>query len=226
MTDRERLDLLRSVLLSRRGSATPTSSCLDDETIAGLADGTLSDPEAKASAVRHLAQCESCRRAVASINGALADEAVKRAVPGLERRMRVRRLLWIMGPLTAAAAIVLFIWRSGTEDRGFPVLRDSTIAGSPAPVIIAPRGRVARVDRFVWSFVPGVGRYRIRLYTDDGTVLWTKETADTVLAAPRAPEFAPRTLYLWMVEAQTDWQRWTSSGLVEFRVEGEEGAHR
>ncbi|OLB52187.1 MAG: hypothetical protein AUI08_01045 [Gemmatimonadetes bacterium 13_2_20CM_2_65_7] len=221
MTDRERLDLLRSDLLSRRGRVAPTSSCLDDETIAALADGKLGDPEAKAGAMRHLTECEVCRRALASVAGALADEAVRREISASERRTRVRRLLWIIGPLTAAAAVLVFIWPRRTDDRGLPVLRDSAIVGGQAPVLIAPRDRVDRVDRFVWSSVSKASRYRIRLYTDDGALLWNSETADTVVPAPRSPALASGTPYFWMVEAQTEWQRWTASNLVEFRVVGE-----
>ena len=219
MTDHKRLDLLRGVLMSQRVAALPTPRCLDDETIAALVDGTLEDPAAKAAAVGHLEECSLCRAAVASVANALADPAVKREISALEGRGRRRRVAWAMVPLAAAAALVVFVWRgSGINDGGSSMMRDSTIAGAKAPTPLTPRDRVAGVTRFVWSSIPGVVRYRVRLYTGDGTVLWTKETADTVLAAPPVPLLTTRIPYFWMVEAEIEWRRWTSSALVEFRV--------
>jgi hypothetical protein len=200
----------------------PRPDCLDADTVAALADGTL-DAARRARALGHVATCALCRRAVASVAEALADGPITHEVEIVEgRRSRSGRLLWITIPLAAAAALVVLVSRSGTKDSGggLPVLRDSTIAGEPAPVLIAPRDRVDRVDRFVWSSVSKASRYRIRLYTDDGALLWNSETADTALPAPRSPALASGTPYFWMVEAQTEWQRWTASKLVEFRVVG------
>jgi len=198
----------------------PTPDCLDPHMLAALADGTL-DAARRARALGHVATCGLCRRAVASVAEALADGPITHEVEIVEgRRRRLRgQLLRVVTPLAAAAALVVFVWRgSGTNDGGSSVMRDSTIAGAKAPTPFLPRDRVAGVTRFVWSSIPGVVRYRIRLYTGDGTVLWTKETADTVLDAPAVPVLTTRTPYFWMVEAEIEWRRWTSSALVEFRV--------
>ncbi len=196
----------------------PRPDCLDADTVAALADGTL-DAARRGRALGHVATCALCRRAVASVAEALADGPITHEVEIVEgRRSRWGRLLWITIPLAAAAALVVLVPRSGPKDSGLPVLRDGTIAGGQAPVLIAPRDRVPPVERFVWSSVSKVDRYRIRVYADDGALLWSSETTDTVLAAPTSPALASRTPYFWMVEAQTEWQRWTASNLVEFRV--------
>ena len=60
----------------------------------------------------------------------------------------------------------------------------------------------------------------MRLYNGEGAVLWTVETADTLLAVPDSVVLSPRITYFWKVEAQTEWQRWAASDLAEFRLEG------
>src|SRR6266568_8851656 len=198
MSDFDRLDRLRGLFHTRE---TPVAKpdCLDEHTVAALADGTL-DAARRGRALGHVATCALCRRAVASVAEALADGPITHEVEIVEgRRSRSGRLLWITIPLAAAAALVVLVPRSGPKDSGLPVLRDSAIAGAPVPVLIAPRDRVARVERFLWSSVPKVGRYRIRLYTGDGALLWTSGTADTVVAAPTSPALASGTPYFWMV---------------------------
>jgi len=122
--------------------------------------------------------------------------------------------------LAAAAALVLLLVPRRGDDGFMPGLRDSTLTTAGAPVPLSPRGAVARVDRVIWSSVPRVERYRMRLYNGEGAVLWTVETADTLLAVPDSVVLSPRITYFWKVEAQTEWQRWAASDLAEFRLEG------
>jgi hypothetical protein len=111
----------------------------------------------------------------------------------------------------------LLVWPRSAGDID---LREPTPQAEVAPVPIAPLGGMARADRFIWSSVAGVDRYRLRLYDEDGELVWTAETADTITARPDSIALAPRMTYFWKVEAQMEWQRWASSALAEFQTTG------
>lgn len=220
MTDPRSLDPLRGRFFTGEFSiATP--DCLDADTIAALADGTISDPS-RSAALRHIARCTVCRRAVASVKQALDEGPITHeveVVEGRRGRFRIGPLLRVAVPIAAAAGIAVVLWvRTPTGQSVGSVLRDSAVTATATPRPIVPRDHVSGVAQFVWSALPRATRYRVRLYTDDGAVLWTRETSDTLIAAPATPALAPDVSYLWMVEAQTEWQRWTASDLVEFRI--------
>jgi hypothetical protein len=230
--DPDPLDLLRDSLGALPGPESRTPDCLDDETVAALAGGTV-DAAARARALAHLAVCPRCRHAVASVARALADPAVSREIAradtaGGRRNVRAparrgwprwRRWSLPLGLATAAAVALLLVPRRG-DDGSMPGLRDTTLTAAGAPVPVGPRASVARVNRFVWSGVPRATQYHLRLYDAEGAVLWTLETSDTVVALPDSVKLVPGVTYFWKVEAQTDWQRWAASELVEFRVAG------
>lgn len=199
-------------------SRTETPDCLEESAIADFVDGRLT-PEARAPVVAHLLTCARCRSVVRGTGALLADDAVAKAIPKAVDH-RWRRWSLPVG-LAAAAAVLLFVWPRSTEHtESTPGLRDSAPTIINAPVPIAPRASVARVDRFVWSSVPGVDRYRLRLYDAEGALVWTAETADTVLALPDSVVLSAPVTYFWKVEAQTEWRRWSASDLVEFRLTG------
>ena len=125
-----------------------------------------------------------------------------------------------LGLAAAAALLLLLLVPHRGDDGSTPGLRDTTLTSAVGPVLIAPRGSVARVDRLVWSRVPRVERYRLRLYDTEGAVLWTVETADTLVALPDSVVLTPRVTYFWKVEGQTEWKRWAASSLVEFQLGG------
>jgi hypothetical protein len=122
--------------------------------------------------------------------------------------------------LAAAATIALLLVPRGIDDGSTPGLREPTLTRTVAPRPISPRATVTRVDRLVWSSVPHAERYRLRLYDDQGSVVWRFETTDTFALFPDSVGLSPRGQYFWRVEAQTEWQRWAASDLVEFRVSG------
>jgi hypothetical protein len=102
------------------------------------------------------------------------------------------------------------------------VLRGSNAAGDTArvPTLVTPRDAVDRADRMVWSGVAGALSYRVRLYDDNGRVLWTHLTTDTVATLPDSVRPRPRVTYFWTVEANTGFQHRASSDLVAFTVSG------
>ncbi|HEX9093860.1 MAG TPA: zf-HC2 domain-containing protein, partial [Coriobacteriia bacterium] len=156
-----------------RGSASlerriETPDCLDELVVADFVEGRLS-AEARAAVVAHLLTCPRCRSVV---------KATAAAPTPSERRWP--RWSVPLG-LAAAAALVLLLLPRRVDDGSTPGLREPTVTSTIAPVPIAPapRASVPRVDRLIWSSVPGAERYRLRLYDREGSTLWTVETADT-----------------------------------------------
>jgi hypothetical protein len=85
-----------------------------------------------------------------------------------------------------------------------------------APRPIAPVDTVAGVAAFTWSSVPQADRYRVRLFDADGTVIWERETAETVATLPSVVGLRAQLRYYWKVEAHSGFDRWAASDLVEF----------
>ena len=202
-------------LTAERGAVSPTADCLDDEIIAGLAEGSL-DAAARDVATAHVAGCARCRRAVSSVARALADPAVSREVRATARPRL--RLLTIASGL-AAAAILAFValpWRSLDDTSTH---RAPTITGAASPVLMAPVGVVAEARSLRWTSVAGADRYRVTLFDATGGVLSETLTADTVVTFPTEVSLERGRSYFWKVEARTGFNRWSSSDLVEFSVQ-------
>jgi hypothetical protein len=212
----EAAGLLRAETVFQRRTETP--DCLAEVAIADFVEGRLT-PEERAPLVTHLVTCARCRSLVRGAGRLLADDAVAREIPRAAEH-RWRRWSLPLG-LAAAAAVLLIVHPWSTRDTdSTPGLREPTPTSTVAPVPIAPRASVARVDRFVWSRMAGVDRYRLRLFDEDGALLWTVRTADTVAALPDSVALSAAGTYFWKVEAQTELGRWAASDMVEFRVNG------
>ena len=201
---------------------TETADCLDELTVADFVMGRLG-PETRGAVVSHLLSCARCRSVVRAGGRLLADPALAPELSGAARPSAASRWRGWSLPLglAAAAALLLLLLVPRRGDDGSTLgLRDTTLISAGAPVPIAPRGSVAAVDRLVWSSVPRTERYRLRLYDTEGVVLWTAETADTLVALPDTVVLARRVTYFWKVEAQIEWRRWAASDLVEFQLVG------
>lgn len=195
---------------------TETPNCPDELVLADFVDGRLSADERR-RVVAHLLTCARCRALVNATARFVAETA---AAPTVLKRRWAR---WsIPLSLAAAATLVLLLLPRGHDDGSTSALREPTVTSTIAPVPITPTpgASVARVDRLVWSSVPGAERYRVRLYDGDGSVLWTVETADTSAALPDSVRLRPRVSYFWRVEAQAEWMRWAASDLVAFQIVG------
>lgn len=206
---------IRRMLRAAARVGAPTPSCLDDDTVAALVDGTL-DAARREAVLPHVATCAWCRDAVASVTRALADAEVAREVTALEGRGH-GRLYRILLPLAAAAALLLvLVWPRPTEDgghRGPP-----PVASTPVP--IAPVGVVASASPLVWTAVSGADRYRVTLAEASGHLLYETQVADTVLPLPDSIVLVAGRSYVWLVEARTGFDRWQTSQLVEFSMTG------
>ncbi len=220
MTQPDSFDMVRRALeaqIRNRPVARPGPDCLDEDTLAALASGTL-DGEPRTAALLHVATCPHCRAAVASLSQALADPAVARELTALERG-RPFRILRIAVPLTAAAILFLLVWPGGARNRQTPPTHrapPNTAASGPTPTW--PLGPVTGPRLLRWSAVFGTDRYRVTLFDARGSVLFEAQVPDTVASLPDSVVLTPGHSYLWKVEARTGWDRWSESALVEFSV--------
>lgn len=153
---------------------------------------------------------------MASVARAIADPGIAREVAtirGIHRRTVYRIAL----PLAAAAALLLvFSWprnREGGGHRGEP-----PVASTPNP--IAPVGVVASGSPLQWTAVAGADRYRVTLSDPSGRLLYETQVTDTVVSLPDSIVLVPGRSYVWLVEARTGFDRWSTSRLVEFSVAG------
>jgi putative zinc finger protein len=218
MTDSDPLKLRRYLL---DAPIRETPECLDGETIAALADGSL-DAAVRAAVLPHLAGCARCRGAVGSVARLLADSGVAREVAAIEGAGR-RHFYRIAFPL-AAAAVLLFVlaWPRQADD-GRPGHREPPIIAA-APVPVSPIGAVADASVLQWTALAGADRYRVTLFEAGGRALYETERFDTVATLPDSIRLVPGRSYVWMVEARIGFDRWSTSRLVEFSIVG--GASR
>lgn len=209
---------LALVLQAGKGPDVPTPQCLDDDTMAALAEGAL-EPALRDAALPHLAACPRCRATVASVARVLRDASVARAAlavePGAWRR-RVYRIAAIALP--AAAAVVLILASPRIPEEGESIHRAPTITAAPAPAPASPVGVVSDVRTLRWAAVPSADRYRVTLFDTEGRVLHEAEVVGASAVLPDSVVLVPGARYLWKVEARTGFDRWTSSELVEFSI--------
>lgn len=211
MSNRD-LDQLR-YLRGAPGDETP--DCFDDDTIAALAEGTLEEA-ARAALLPHLAECPRCRRAVASVARALADPGIAREVAAVTGAGR-RRFLRVAIPAAAAAVLLLlFGWPRGLNEHGTEHRAPPTATAVPVP--IAPIGVVAGAGSLQWTAVPGADRYRLTLSEASGRVVYESQVTDTMAVLPESVVLVPGYSYIWLVEARTGFDRWSTSRLVEFSI--------
>ena len=202
-------------LSAERGGTPHAGACLDDETIAALAEGSLGAAD-RDKAMAHVADCARCRRTVSSVARALTDPAVSREVRATARPRL--RLLTIASGLAAAAivAVVALPWRSADDPSTH---RAPTITAAASPVLTAPVGVVANARVLRWTGVAAADRYRVTLFDATGGVVYETQTSDTAAALPNSVLLERGRGYFWKVEARTSFNRWSASDLVEFSIQ-------
>jgi hypothetical protein len=215
-----RLQSVRQLLHLTDAAARPGTDCLDEAQLAALVDGEL-DAAKRSDAMRHVAQCAHCRIALASVARALADPTLA-SIRGTTDRPSRWRFLRLAVP-TAAAAALLFMWLGPHGVVPRPSHRAPVITALDRPEELSPVGPGGRPDRLRWESVAGADLYRVTLFHADGRVLYELALRDTVATLPDSVSLVPGAKYLWLVEARTGWNRWSSAPLVEFSVGREPG---
>lgn len=177
---------------------------LSVEDVASHLDGVL-PPTELTRVDQHLANCEECRAELIALSRLL--------------RTRPHRRRWLVpvGLTAAAVAALVIIGPRLSEPPPVPTYREPAVSVTPAPIPIAPRGATAAPIRLIWTRVAHAERYRLTVFDSTGSVIWESQTTDTSVALPGTTRLQPRVAYFWEVEAQTSWNRWIRSDVVEFR---------
>jgi anti-sigma factor RsiW len=207
---RDAADALREQRYSE--SRAPTPDCLDELAIADFVDGRTSGDE-RAIVERHLTTCARCRSAVQAV-AAMADDAALVATVSKAGKRR-----WIVTAVASAAAAAAAAIVIMTVPSTRPItMREPAVTSAIAPVALSPVGTATRPTALTWSRVPGAERYRVRVQSADGGVVWSMTSEDTTVTIPDSVRFVAGSQYAWRVEAQTEWRRWVASELVRFVV--------
>jgi hypothetical protein len=142
VSERNRDDSIEHILrrvLPEKELASSSGTCIDGETIAAWAAGTLRNHEA-AAVEHHLADCERCQSLVA-----VFVQSAPTADPAHESVWSRWRLGWIVPLATAATAAALWIGIPGNRPAGDVSDRLSQVvinATSPAPPASTPEAAV------------------------------------------------------------------------------------
>jgi hypothetical protein len=179
---------------------------LESGEVAAYLDRTL-PPSDQSRIEEHIADCDVCRAELVEVARLL--------------RTQPRRRGWYMpiGVAAAAAAVLLLVWPRPMEEPAVsPRYREPVVTTTVAPSVIAPRGASIAAPRFVWTEVPRADRYRLAVFDGTGRVVWETETRDTTAVLPGSIRLREGASYFWKVEAQTGWNRWVGSDLVQFSL--------
>jgi hypothetical protein len=186
------------------GATTPASDGHpSDETWERLAMNELASAEREA-VMDHVVRCADCAGLYRGLReletGARAfDSGVpSRAAAGAGPRRIAPAFL---AGLAAAAVLIvaLIVPRLMTPPPSEDGVRSAPVT---APVPLQPIGDVAgRPEQLTWQPFPGADRYRVEIFTGDGTGSWTSEpVAETHLVWPA--DFPARPgVYYWKVTA-------------------------
>lgn len=163
---------------------------LGPEQVAAYLDRQLSVTE-RTGVEAHLADCLMCRTEVVEV------ARIRRARP------LWRRWAFIAPAAAAAATLIILVGRQpgtapggaerGAASEGIPRFA----AVQPSPTEPVATGNVA----FVWRSAGGEAHYRLTLTDPSGRVLWSTETADTVVSLAAGIRLAPGQPYFWYVGA-------------------------
>jgi hypothetical protein len=150
----------------------------------------------------HLLTCDTCREearlglAIRAELGAPAAQARVRSLP--------RRGPWLILGAAAAAAVVFVIARPISRDRSDSPVSRGRDEGTPviADVSPAPGAVVSAASAgFIWRSAGTGAQYRLTVTSEQGDIVWTDASTDTVQHVPPTARMQRGKTYFWYVDA-------------------------
>lgn len=180
---------------------------LEADEIAAYLHGVQSR-DARARIESHLAACDACRAEVVEVSRIVAT------LP--PSRFSMRRA-WLPA-IAAAAVLVLITWQGVGRDRMSVAHRQAPVSTPTAPRALNPVGVVDSVNALTWSSIPRADSYRIQVFDQDATLLWSTDASDTTIALPPTVRLGRDRRYFWKVDASLGFDRRVASELTEFSL--------
>jgi hypothetical protein len=163
----------------------------------------------------HALKCPACRRELALLHAVSTGEM--RAAPRAIRQLSWSR--WM--PAALAASLMLAIGGAGVGRWRSRAGEEITRAGGAAgPVLVTPaNGSAVRAGlvRFAWRPVTGVIQYTLEVDANDGTVVYSTQTRDTVFTAPIAATAVGENRWLIRAKMQDGSERRSETWVVKVR---------
>ncbi len=216
--------------LAGGGSARRAPACPDEEVLAGLVEGGVSE-ERRREVEAHLADCRDCLAQLGLLTRLARAEADLPPVPARwldaargPRRSGARSWRWAVpaaAGLLVALGLVLRPEPPGGPRPAPEVRAEPAAVANPAAAILHPAEGAVLGRRQIairWTPVPGALSYEVRLTDADGGSLWEEETADTESVPPATLALAEGGPYFAWVEARLADGRTLASRAVAFRV--------
>jgi hypothetical protein len=188
-----------------------------ESTLAAFLDGELGTNE-RPQVEAHLEKCAACRRALADtvdvLGASTGAASTMEAALSTRRRRRVPMLAIGMALAASVAAVTVLrrapssladVDESSAEvearprDAAQPTLDERISQIS----VIAPANGAEGLGEhpsFAWRSAKA-DHYSFRLLTEDGTAVWSNETADTTLTLPSHVRLERGRSYFWRVDA-------------------------
>ena len=161
-------------------------------------------------------ECSDCRREV------LEGERMLREAPRPGTSMRWR--IGVLGTL-AVAAVALFtvLPRGGSDVERATERGPGTPVGVAAPAIavVDPADAASLAgppSAFVWRPASGVSLYKLTVTDEQGHIVWTASTRDTLVRPPASLGSTASVRYFWYVDALRADGGAVTSGVHDFSI--------
>ncbi len=189
--------------------------------------GLLSDEERR-QFENHLLECETCFQSLyqgAPITNLIREEklAPSQSVE-LQNEKEKAPIRFFSRKWAFAAASVLtvmiiafiIVWLQG------PGKETERLRGHDevSILVLSPVGEVTTLHELRWKPVAGVDSYDVKIYTEDGDLVWEGSSEDTKISLPDSINetlIRGRT-YFWQVEAVTEKGESLKSQMVRFQI--------
>lgn len=219
-------DRLLGTLKAGRGE------CPDIDLLLSLREGELPE-EARLLLEKHVSLCGICQELLQRAEEApspVDDLAWKQIEKRLDRRAgpwsvtdRRRLISFGLRPLGAVAALLVVtlagvVWITSRQGTEMPP--PASLTRGSAIQVVAPAGRVDRLERFEWTALPAFTRFRVQIRQGNETV-WQIFTPETRYQTSQEllRHLKPGVRYRWKVDGiDSQGQVVGESGWTEFQL--------